>query len=44
MAPRDIESCLATVDELKRTTLEELRRSTLAVVPEAEQFTATRPG
>jgi uncharacterized protein YdhG (YjbR/CyaY superfamily) len=37
MAPQDIDSYLATVDEPKRTTLEELRRSILAVIPEAEQ-------
>jgi uncharacterized protein YdhG (YjbR/CyaY superfamily) len=37
MAPQDIDSYLATVDEPKRTTLEELRRSILAVIPDAEQ-------
>src|SRR6202044_1902150 len=37
MAPRDIDSYLATVDEPRRTTLEELRRSILAVIPDAEQ-------
>jgi uncharacterized protein YdhG (YjbR/CyaY superfamily) len=37
MAPQDIDSYLATVDEPKRTRLEELRRSILAVIPEAEQ-------
>ena len=38
MAPQDIDSYLATVDEPKRTTLEELRRSILAVIPDAEQW------
>jgi uncharacterized protein YdhG (YjbR/CyaY superfamily) len=37
MAPQDIDSYLATVDEPRRTTLEELRRSILAVIPDAEQ-------
>jgi uncharacterized protein YdhG (YjbR/CyaY superfamily) len=37
MAPQDIDSYLATVDEPGRTTLEELRRSILAVIPGAEQ-------
>ena len=37
MAPKDIDSYLATVDEPKRTTLEELRQSILAVIPDAEQ-------
>src|SRR6267154_5514754 len=37
MAPQDIDSYLATVDEPKRTTLKELRRSILAVIPDAEQ-------
>jgi uncharacterized protein YdhG (YjbR/CyaY superfamily) len=33
----DIDSYLAALDEPKRSTLEQLRRSILAVVPEAEQ-------
>jgi uncharacterized protein YdhG (YjbR/CyaY superfamily) len=37
MAVQDIDSYLATFDEPKRTTLEELRRSILAVIPDAEQ-------
>jgi uncharacterized protein YdhG (YjbR/CyaY superfamily) len=37
MAPQDIDSYLATVDEPRRTTSEELRRSILAVIPDAEQ-------
>ena len=37
MAPQDIDRYLATVDEPERTTLEELRRSILAVIPDAEQ-------
>jgi uncharacterized protein YdhG (YjbR/CyaY superfamily) len=37
MAPQDIDSYLATLDEPKRSTLEELRRSILAVIPDAEQ-------
>jgi uncharacterized protein YdhG (YjbR/CyaY superfamily) len=37
MAPQDIDSYLAAVDEPKRTTLEELRRSIMAVIPDAEQ-------
>ena len=37
MAPQDIDSYLATVDEPRRATLEELRRSILAVIPDAEQ-------
>ena len=37
MAPQDIDSYLATVDKPKRTTLEELRRSIMAVIPDAEQ-------
>jgi uncharacterized protein YdhG (YjbR/CyaY superfamily) len=37
MASEDIDRYLATVDEPKRTTLEELRRSILAVIPDAEQ-------
>jgi uncharacterized protein YdhG (YjbR/CyaY superfamily) len=37
MAPQDIDGYLATLDEPKRITLEELRRSILAVIPEAEQ-------
>jgi uncharacterized protein YdhG (YjbR/CyaY superfamily) len=37
MAPKDIDSYLASVEEPKRATLEALRRSILAVVPDAEQ-------
>jgi uncharacterized protein YdhG (YjbR/CyaY superfamily) len=37
MPPQDIDSYLATVDEPRRATLEELRRSILAAIPEAEQ-------
>jgi uncharacterized protein YdhG (YjbR/CyaY superfamily) len=37
MAPEDIDSYLANLGEPKRPTLEELRRSILAVIPEAEQ-------
>ena len=37
MAAADIDRYLADVDEPKRTTLETLRRSVLAVVPDAEQ-------
>jgi uncharacterized protein YdhG (YjbR/CyaY superfamily) len=37
MAAQDIDSYLSAVDEPKRTTLEELRRSILAVIPDAEQ-------
>jgi uncharacterized protein YdhG (YjbR/CyaY superfamily) len=37
MAPQDIDRYLATVDEASRATLEELRRSILAVIPDAEQ-------
>jgi uncharacterized protein YdhG (YjbR/CyaY superfamily) len=37
MAPQDIDSYLATVDEPKRSTLQELRRCILAVIPDAEQ-------
>jgi uncharacterized protein YdhG (YjbR/CyaY superfamily) len=37
MAPHDIDSYLASLDEPKRSTLEDLRRSILEVVPEAEQ-------
>jgi uncharacterized protein YdhG (YjbR/CyaY superfamily) len=37
MAPQDIDRYLATVDEPKRTTLEELRRSIMAVIPDAQQ-------
>jgi uncharacterized protein YdhG (YjbR/CyaY superfamily) len=40
MAAREIDSYLATIDEPKRSTLEELRRSILAVIPEAEQCIA----
>jgi len=37
MAAQDIDSYLAALDEPKRSTLEDLRRSILQVVPEAEQ-------
>jgi uncharacterized protein YdhG (YjbR/CyaY superfamily) len=37
MAPTDIDSYLASVEEPKRNTLEVLRRSILDVVPDAEQ-------
>ena len=37
MAAADIDEYLAGLDEPKRSTLEELRRRILAVVPEAEQ-------
>lgn len=37
MAADEIDAYLATVDEPKRSTLEALRRSILAVVPDAEQ-------
>ena len=37
MASQDIDSYLVGVDEPKRTTLEELRRSILAVIPDAVQ-------
>jgi uncharacterized protein YdhG (YjbR/CyaY superfamily) len=37
MAPQDIDDYLATLDERKRATLEELRRSILAVIPAAQQ-------
>ena len=37
MAPKDIDSYLASVEEPKRATLEVLRRSILDVVPDAEQ-------
>ena len=37
MSAGDIDSYLAALDEPKRSTLEQLRRSILAVVPEAEQ-------
>lgn len=37
MAQQDIDSYLAAVDEPARSTLEQLRRSILAVIPEAEQ-------
>jgi uncharacterized protein YdhG (YjbR/CyaY superfamily) len=37
MAPTDIDSYLASVEEPKRATLEVLRRSILGVVPDAEQ-------
>jgi len=37
MAPQDIDRYLASLDEPKRSTLEELRRSIEQVVPAAEQ-------
>ena len=37
MAAPDIDSYLAAIEEPKRSTLEALRRSILAVVPEAEE-------
>ena len=37
MAPKDIDSYLASVEEPKRTTLEVLRRAILDVVPDSEQ-------
>ena len=37
MAAQDIDSYLATIDEPKRATLEELWRSIMAVIPDAEQ-------
>ena len=37
MAPKDIDSYLASVEEPKRATLEVLRRAILDVVPDAEQ-------
>jgi uncharacterized protein YdhG (YjbR/CyaY superfamily) len=37
MAPKDIDSYMASVEEPKRSTLEALRRSILDVVPDADQ-------
>jgi uncharacterized protein YdhG (YjbR/CyaY superfamily) len=37
MAPREIDSYLAALGEPERTTLEDLWRSILAVIPDAEQ-------
>jgi uncharacterized protein YdhG (YjbR/CyaY superfamily) len=37
MAPQEIDSYLAALGEPERTTLEELRRSILAVIPDAQQ-------
>ena len=37
MAPRDIDNYLATLGERERSTLEELRRSILAVIPDAQE-------
>jgi uncharacterized protein YdhG (YjbR/CyaY superfamily) len=37
VSPEDIDTYLAAVDEPARGTLEEVRRSILAVVPDAEQ-------
>jgi uncharacterized protein YdhG (YjbR/CyaY superfamily) len=37
MSAEDVDAYLAKVDEPKRTTLETVRRSILAVIPEAEE-------
>jgi uncharacterized protein YdhG (YjbR/CyaY superfamily) len=37
MAPEDIDSYLAALDEPKRSTLDEMRRRILEIVPKAEQ-------
>lgn len=37
MAPRGIDEYLAALDEQKRTTLQELRRTILGIVPNAEE-------
>ena len=37
MAAQEIDSYLSALSEPERTTLEELRRSILAVIPDAEQ-------
>jgi uncharacterized protein YdhG (YjbR/CyaY superfamily) len=37
MAPQEIDAYLASLDERKRSTLEDLRRTILDVVPDAEQ-------
>jgi uncharacterized protein YdhG (YjbR/CyaY superfamily) len=37
VAPQEIDRYLATLDEPKRSTLEALRESILAILPEAEQ-------
>ena len=37
MSADDVDDYLAKVDEPKRTTLETVRRSILAVIPEAEE-------
>src|SRR5271166_4577645 len=37
MAPQEIDSYLAALGEPERTTLDDLRRSILAVIPDAEQ-------
>jgi uncharacterized protein YdhG (YjbR/CyaY superfamily) len=37
MAPQEIDSYLAALGEPERTTLEDLRRAILAVIPDAEQ-------
>ncbi|MBO0845697.1 MAG: DUF1801 domain-containing protein [Nocardioides sp.] len=42
MATAEIDDYLATLDEPKRSTLEALRRSILAVVPDAEQCISYR--
>ena len=40
MSAEDVDDYLAKVDEPKRTTLETVRRSILAVIPEAEECLA----
>ena len=37
MSERDIDGYLAALDDTKRTTLEQLRRTILEIVPDAEQ-------
>jgi len=37
VAPKDIDSYLASLDEPKRSTLEEMRRRILDIVPKAEE-------
>jgi uncharacterized protein YdhG (YjbR/CyaY superfamily) len=37
VAPQEIDGYLAALDETKRSTLDELRRSIMEVVPDAEQ-------
>jgi uncharacterized protein YdhG (YjbR/CyaY superfamily) len=43
MASSDIDRYLASLDEPKRRTLEEMRRRILEVVPEAEQGLSYTP-